>query len=105
MFGHYMFSYVLCMLLYRFILKSVESSETCSDIVFTQNALMWMKPLSQVMSEIQRIVKPGGWLTAVEPDYGGYIEFPSALAIKEIWITALKRAGAEPLICLMKSCS
>jgi ubiquinone/menaquinone biosynthesis C-methylase UbiE len=68
------------------------------DLVFTQNSLMWMKPLDGVISEIWRIIEPGGWLVAIEPDYGGYIEFPPSVALKEIWISALYRSGAEPLI-------
>ncbi len=68
------------------------------DLVFTQNSLMWMKPLDQVISEIWRSLEPGGWLVAIEPDYGGYIEYPSSVALKDIWTAALIRSGAEPLI-------
>ncbi len=68
------------------------------DLVFTQNSLMWMNPLDQVIYEIWRIIEPGGWLVAIEPDYGGYIEFPPSIALKDIWTAALIRSGAEPLI-------
>ena len=34
---------------------------------------------------------------AIEPDYGGYIEYPQPVELKEVWISALRRAGAEPL--------
>ncbi|GMQ78294.1 MAG: hypothetical protein BMS9Abin02_0795 [Anaerolineae bacterium] len=68
------------------------------DLVFTQNSLMWMKPLGQVISEIWRILEPGGWLVAIEPDYGGLIEFPPSVVLKDIWTAALTRSGAEPLI-------
>jgi hypothetical protein len=41
---------------------------------------------------------PGGALVALEPDYGGLIEHPPAAVTRELWLTALTRAGADPLI-------
>lgn len=68
------------------------------DLVFTQCALLWMKPLRKVMREIWRVLQPGGALVALEPDYGGMIEYPPAIATRDLWLRALTRAGADPLI-------
>jgi SAM-dependent methyltransferase len=37
-------------------------------------------------------------LVALEPDYGGMMEYPPDIATREIWIGALTRAGANPLV-------
>ncbi len=68
------------------------------DLVYCQNALLWMSPLVDVLKEIYRVLEPDGWLAAIEPDFGGLIEHPAEVATRDIWLTALARAGAEPLI-------
>jgi SAM-dependent methyltransferase len=68
------------------------------DLVFCQCALLWMAPLPPVISEIWRVLQPGGILIALEPDYGGLLEHPPALALRDIWLAALTRAGADPLV-------
>lgn len=66
------------------------------DLVFCQCVLLWMTPAATTIGEIWRVLQPGGILVALEPDYGGLIEHP--FSTKEIWLAALTRAGAEPLI-------
>jgi len=44
------------------------------------------------------VLRPGGVLVAIEPDYGGMIEYPPEIAARDIWIDALARAGADPCI-------
>lgn len=68
------------------------------DLVYCQNALLWMSPLTDVIREIYRVLEPEGLLAAVEPDFGGLIEHPADIGTRDIWLTALARAGAEPLI-------
>jgi SAM-dependent methyltransferase len=68
------------------------------DLVFCQCALLWMSPLPAIIAEIWRVLQPGGVLVALEPDYGGLIEHPPTIATRTIWLAALKRAGADPLI-------
>jgi SAM-dependent methyltransferase len=68
------------------------------DLVFCQCALLWMNPLPTVISEIWRVLQPGGLLLALEPDYGGLLEYPPTVALRDIWLAALARAGAEPLV-------
>lgn len=65
------------------------------DLIFSQCSLMWMN-LENVIPELYRVLQPGGILTAIEPDYGGMIEYPATIATRELWIAGLTRAGAEP---------
>jgi SAM-dependent methyltransferase len=68
------------------------------DLVFAQCALMWTQPLSTVLAEIWRVLQSGGVLLALEPDYGSMIEHPFTIATRGIWLGALTRAGADPLV-------
>ncbi len=67
------------------------------DLIFSQLALLWM-PLASTLTEVRRVMRAGGALVAIEPDYGGLIEYPPEIALKDLWMTALARAGADPLI-------
>lgn len=68
------------------------------DLIFTQLALLWISPIEHAMDEIARVLAPGGALVALEPDYGGLIEYPEEVAARELWIAGLARAGADPHI-------
>jgi hypothetical protein len=37
-------------------------------------------------------------LVAIEPDYGGVVEYPPEIAARDLWLNALTRAGADPCI-------
>jgi SAM-dependent methyltransferase len=67
------------------------------DLVFCQCALLWM-PLPRTLDEVARVLQPGGTLVALEPDYGGMIEYPAETATRELWLAGLSRAGADPLL-------
>lgn len=67
------------------------------DLVLCQLALLWM-PLEATLSEIRRVLRTGGAVVAIEPDYGGMIEYPPAVATRNLWIASLERSGADPLV-------
>jgi len=67
------------------------------DLIFSQCSLMWMN-IDKVIPELYRVLESGGILTALEPDYGGMIEYPPTIATRELWIAGLSRAGAEPFV-------
>jgi len=67
------------------------------DLVFSQYALLWLDAPT-VVREVFRVLEPGGVWIALEPDYGGMIEFPPQIATRQIWIRALARAAADPRI-------
>jgi SAM-dependent methyltransferase len=67
------------------------------DLVYSQFALMWMNA-SSVVAEVWRVLRPGGVFIAIEPDYGGMIEWPETIRTKHLWESALQRAGADPRV-------
>ena len=67
------------------------------DLVFCQFTFLWIDARSAI-KEIYRVLQPGGMMVAVEPDYGGMIEYPPEIAARDLWLNALTRAGADPCI-------
>jgi SAM-dependent methyltransferase len=72
------------------------ASETF-DLVFSQFAMLWLN-VSAAVGEIRRVLRADGVLVALEPDYGGMIDYPPGISAREIWISALRRSGADPEI-------
>lgn len=67
------------------------------DLVFTQLTFLWLDA-SRAVAEVARVLAPGGVLAVIEPDYGGLMEDPEEIVTRSIWMTALRRAGADPCI-------
>ena len=69
-----------------------------TDLIFCQNVLMWVPDAHHAMAGLAQALQPGGVLVAIEPDYGGMIEHPPEVALRDIWLKALHDAGADPCI-------
>ncbi len=69
----------------------------CFDLVFYQNTLLWLRDPQPAVREGARVLAAGGALVAVEPDYGGMMEYP-VLGLRRLWIEGLQAAGAQPLV-------
>jgi ubiquinone/menaquinone biosynthesis C-methylase UbiE len=69
------------------------------DLVFCQVGLLWMKPIRNIVEEISRVLESGGVLLSIEPDFTSLIEYPPEVATRDIWISALERAGAQIEAC------
>ncbi|MEN6345423.1 MAG: methyltransferase domain-containing protein [Armatimonadia bacterium] len=72
--------------------------DACFDLVVCQNILLWVGDLTRAVGEIARVLEPGGALVALEPDYGGMMEYPPSVALREVWIEGLQAAGADALV-------
>jgi SAM-dependent methyltransferase len=69
------------------------------DACLCHYLLLWVADPAQVVREMKRVTRPGGAVLALaEPDYGGRIDHPAALAQLGAWqAAALRRQGADPL--------
>jgi ubiquinone/menaquinone biosynthesis C-methylase UbiE len=68
------------------------------DLMFSQNVMLWVGQSEATIKNVHRVLQSGGAWVLIEPDYKGMIEYPSELETGHLWITALKRAGADPEI-------
>lgn len=77
---------------------SVPFPDSTFDISFCHYLLLWTKNPNQIITEMVRITKPGGWILAIaEPDYGGRIDFPVELeTLGKMQIQSLIEQGANP---------
>lgn len=66
------------------------------DLIFTQFVWLWLQDLHTVLNALKLILRPGGVIVAVEPDFVSMTEHPPQIALRDIWCSALKRAGAKP---------
>ena len=70
------------------------------DVTLCHFLLLWVDDPLQVMREMKRVTRPGGFVLALaEPDYGGRVDFPEELAPLGEWQReSLARQGADPLM-------
>ena len=78
--------------------RRLPLADRCCDLVFSQFTWLWVRDPGRAIAEAARVLAPGGALAAIEPDYGGLMENPPETALRAVWIGALRRAGADPLI-------
>ena len=59
------------------------------DITLCHYLFLWVKDPIEVLKEMYRVTRVGGWITCLaEPDYGGRIDYPYA----EEWKSLLQRS-------------
>jgi ubiquinone/menaquinone biosynthesis C-methylase UbiE len=68
------------------------------EVVFCHYLLLWLVDPRRALDEMRRVAAPGGAILALaEPDYGGRIDYPEALAQLGSWQSkALTSQGANP---------
>jgi SAM-dependent methyltransferase len=66
------------------------------DLVFAQFAFLWFADPDRALAEACRVLRPGGALVAIEPDYEAIIEYPLDLGLRQLWVDAIDNAGACP---------
>jgi len=67
------------------------------DLLFAQFVFLWLEA-PRAVEEVARVLAPRGVVVVIEPDYGGMMEHPPTAATKDVWLSALQRAGADPCI-------
>lgn len=74
--------------------EKLPFSDQSLALVFSQFTLLWIGNLDLVLSEIWRVLEPGGEFCAIEPDFFGLIEFPPSVAVGDVWRAVLGRCDA-----------
>lgn len=79
---------------------AIPHPESTFDLVVCHFLLLWIPDPEPVLSEMVRVTAPAGAVLALaEPDYGGRIDHPPALAQVGLWQTAALHAqGADPFV-------
>jgi SAM-dependent methyltransferase len=78
-------------------IEALPLDDRSIDLVFAQHVFLWAGS-ERALDEATRVLAPGGVLVALEPDFGGALEHPPEVAIADVWMAALRRAGADPFI-------
>ena len=68
------------------------------DLVICHFLLLWVNDPTRVLEEMRRVCRQGGSVLALaEPDYGGRIDYPAALArLGGLQTEAIRKQGADP---------
>lgn len=77
--------------------QQLPFADASFDLVFFQNTLLWITNLEAAIAESWRVLESDGVVVALEPDYGGMMEYPD-WGMRELWISGLSQAGADPLV-------
>ena len=70
--------------------------EESFDLVFAQFSFLWIEDMRSALTEATRVLRPGGALAIIEPDYGGMLEHPADLGLGTLWVDAIRNAGGHP---------
>ncbi len=71
------------------------------DLVHARTLLATVPEPAQVLSEMVRLTRPGGWVASLEPDAEHSIYYPRHQVfdrLRELFVVAFTRNGADPLI-------
>jgi ubiquinone/menaquinone biosynthesis C-methylase UbiE len=71
------------------------------DLVHSRTLLVNVPEPAEVVAEMMRLARPGGWIAVMEPDTEFHLCYPPLRAftrINEIFLAAARRNGADPLI-------
>jgi SAM-dependent methyltransferase len=70
------------------------------DFAFCHYLLLWLGKPENALSELLRVVKPGGWIVAMaEPDHAGRVDWPNPLdALGNNQTKALINQGVDPMM-------
>lgn len=67
------------------------------DILHCHFFLLWAREPLATLWEMVRVCRPGGHVIAcAEPDYGGRLDYPPSVELRDVQRAALRAAGAEP---------
>lgn len=77
--------------------EALPFHDAAFDLILAENTLLWVADLCITLAEAARVLASGGALVALEPDYGGMLEWPE-LGLRKLWLEGLTRAGADPLV-------
>ena len=68
------------------------------DLVHTRMALANIAQPGEVVTEMARLAKPGGWVAALEPDVLGlcYPAHPAMDRLTELFVTTYRYQSADP---------
>lgn len=74
-------------------------SDNSFDLVFFHFFLLWIREPVNALNEMKRVTKKDGFILALsEPDFGGKIDFPVEINLKEAICKSLLKDGADPLV-------
>jgi SAM-dependent methyltransferase len=89
-------------------IEIVEADARCSglpagsfDLVHARTLLITVPQPADVLAEMVRLARPGGWVASLEPDAEHSIYYPRHHVLdrlRELFIVAASRNGADPLI-------
>ena len=85
----------------RASILSMPFPDECFDHVFVCFVLEHLEDPPKALSEIKRVLKPGGSITVIEGDHGSCFWHPETEASLKVWdamIEAQKMLGHDPLI-------
>jgi len=70
------------------------------DLTLSHFFFLWIRFPEQVISEMRRVTRPGGFIAALaEPDYGGRVDYPYDLVeLGRLQAKALRQQSADPEI-------